>query len=42
MVFTLKSTITLPDVGGLRTEHIVRLTSGGVETLDTFPMENYW
>jgi len=42
MVFTLKSTITVPDVGGLRTEHIVRLTSHGVEALDKFPMENYW
>jgi len=42
MVFTLKSTITVPDVGGLRTEHIVRLKPGGVEVLDQFPMENYW
>lgn len=42
MVFTLKSTITVPDVGGLRTEHIVRLTRDSVEPLDKFPMENYW
>jgi Xaa-Pro aminopeptidase len=42
MVFTLKSTITVPDVGGLRTERIVRLTANGVEALDKFPMENYW
>ena len=42
MVFTLKATITVPQVGGLRTERIVRLTSGGVETLDQFPMELYW
>jgi Xaa-Pro aminopeptidase len=42
MVFTLKSTITVPDVGGLRTERIVRLTSGGVEALDRFPMELHW
>lgn len=42
MVFTLKATITVPDVGGLRTERIVRLTSSGVETLDQFPMELHW
>lgn len=42
MVFTLKSTITVPNVGGLRTERIVRLKSGGVETLDQFPMELHW
>ncbi len=42
MVFTLKSTITVPDVGGLRTERIVRLTSDGVEALDQFPMELHW
>ncbi|MGA7776321.1 MAG: Xaa-Pro peptidase family protein [Paraburkholderia sp.] len=42
MVFTLKATITVPNVGGLRTERIVRLTSGGVETLDQFPMELHW
>jgi Xaa-Pro aminopeptidase len=42
MVFTLKATINVPDAGGLRTERIVRLTSDGVETLDKFPMRNYW
>jgi Xaa-Pro aminopeptidase len=42
MVFTLKSTITVPDVGGLRTERIVRLTSTGVEAPDRFPMELHW
>ena len=42
MVFTLKSTITVPDVGGLRTERIVRLMSTGVEALDRFPMELHW
>ena len=42
MVFTLKSTITVPNVGGLRTERIVRLKAGGVETLDQFPMELHW
>ena len=42
MVFTLKSTITVPNVGGLRTERIVRLKDGGVETLDHFPMELHW
>ena len=42
MVFTLKSTITVPDVGGLRTERVVRLTATGVEPLDQFPMELYW
>ena len=42
MVFTLKATITVPNVGGLRTEHIVRLSAGGVETLDRFPLELHW
>lgn len=42
MVFTLKSTITVPGVGGLRTERIVRLTGSGVEALDKFPMELHW
>jgi Xaa-Pro aminopeptidase len=42
MVFTLKATITVPEVGGLRTERIVRLAPGGVEVLDQFPMELYW
>ncbi len=42
MVFTLKATITMPDVGGLRTEHIVRLSSTGVETLDRCPLELHW
>ncbi len=42
MVFTLKATITVPGVGGLRTEHIVRLASDGVETLDNFPLRLYW
>ena len=42
MVFTLKSTITVPNVGGLRTERIVRLKAGGVEALDQFPMELHW
>lgn len=42
MVFTLKSTITVPNVGGLRTERIVRLSAGGVEALDQFPMELHW
>jgi Xaa-Pro aminopeptidase len=42
MVFTLKASINMPDVGGLRTERIVRLTSSGVEALDHFPMRNYW
>lgn len=42
IVFTLKSTITVPGVGGLRTERIVRLTATGCEPLDVFPMELYW
>jgi Xaa-Pro aminopeptidase len=42
MVFTLKATITVPDVGGLRTEHIVRLSAGGIETLDRFPLVLHW
>jgi Xaa-Pro aminopeptidase len=42
MVFTLKATINVPKVGGLRTERIVRLTAAGIEALDQFPMRNYW
>lgn len=42
MVFTLKATITVPGVGGLRTERIVRLSEKGVEPLDKYPMELYW
>ena len=42
MVFTLKATITVPDVGGLRTERIVRLSESGIEPLDKYPMELYW
>ena len=42
MVFTLKATITVPEVGGLRTERIVRLLPDGVEALDDFPMELHW
>lgn len=42
MVFTLKATITVPGVGGLRTERIVRLSETGVEPLDNYPMELYW
>ena len=42
MVFTLKATITVPDVGGLRTERIVCLNRDGVEALDQYPMELHW
>ncbi|MET8365420.1 MULTISPECIES: Xaa-Pro peptidase family protein [unclassified Micromonospora] len=42
MVFTLKATINVPEVGGLRTERIVRVTQDGVEPLDNFPMRNFW
>jgi Xaa-Pro aminopeptidase len=42
MVFTLKATITVPEVGGLRTERIVRLTASGCEPLDAFPMRLHW
>jgi Xaa-Pro aminopeptidase len=38
MVFTLKATITVPEVGGVRTERIVRVTESGCETLDNYPM----
>jgi Xaa-Pro aminopeptidase len=38
----MKATITVPGVGGLRTEHIVRLASDGIETLDNFPLRLYW
>ncbi len=42
MVLTLKATITMPGVGGLRTERIVRLSPEGVEAQEKFPMELYW
>lgn len=42
MVFTLKATINVPDVGGLRTERIVRVSGDGVEPLDQYPMRNFW
>ncbi len=39
MVFTLKATITVPGIGGLRTERIVRVSETGCDTLDRFPMK---
>jgi Xaa-Pro aminopeptidase len=42
MVFTLKATITVPEVGGLRTERIVHLAETGADPLDAFPMRLYW
>lgn len=42
MVFTLKATITVPGVGGLRTERIVHLAEGGADPLDAFPMRLHW
>ena len=42
MVFTLKATITVPDIGGLRTERIVKMSASGIEPLDVYPMELYW
>jgi Xaa-Pro aminopeptidase len=42
MVFTLKATITVPGVGGLRTERIVHLAEGGADPLDAFPMRLAW
>ena len=42
MVFTLKATITVPGVGGLRTERIVHLAEKGADPLDTFPMRLHW
>lgn len=42
MVFTLKATITVPNVGGLRTERIVHLAETGADPLDTFPMRLHW
>lgn len=38
MVFTLKATITVPGVGGVRSERIVRVTARGCEALDEYPM----
>jgi Xaa-Pro dipeptidase len=42
MVFTLKATITVPNVGGLRMERIVWIGPDGPVALDQFPMRNYW
>jgi Xaa-Pro aminopeptidase len=42
MVFTLKATITVPGVGGLRTERIVHLAETGTDPLDAFPMRLHW
>jgi Xaa-Pro aminopeptidase len=42
MVFTLKATITVPGVGGLRTERIVHLGETGADPLDSFPMRLHW
>lgn len=41
-VFTLKATINVPEIGGLRSEHIVHFSEDGLELLDKFPMRNYW
>jgi Xaa-Pro aminopeptidase len=42
MVFTLKATITVPALGGLRTERIVHLAETGADPLDAFPMRLHW
>jgi Xaa-Pro aminopeptidase len=42
MVFTLKATITVPVLGGLRTERIVHLAETGADPLDAFPMRLHW
>jgi Xaa-Pro aminopeptidase len=42
MVFTLKATITVPGVGGLRVERIVHLAGDRADPLDRFPMRLYW
>ncbi len=42
MVFTLKTAINVPDVGGIRSERIVHLSENGADPLDLFPMRNYW
>ena len=42
MVFTLKATITVPGVGGLRTERIMHLAEAGADPLDAFPMRLHW
>ena len=36
------ATITVPEIGGLRIERIVRLSSSGCEALDSFPMRLHW
>ncbi len=42
MVFTLKSAINVPGLGGVRSERIVHLAADGADPLDLFPMRNYW
>ena len=42
MVFTLKATINVSGLGGLRSERIVHLAPEGADPLDLFPMRNYW
>jgi Xaa-Pro dipeptidase len=42
MVFTLKTTINVPKIGGVRSERIVHLSAEGADPLDLFPMRNYW
>ena len=42
MVFTLKSAINVPGLGGVRSEHVVHLAPEGADPLDLFPMRNYW
>lgn len=42
MVFTLKATINVPGVGGLRTEHIVHVGASEACVLDHFPERNHW
>lgn len=42
MVFTLKATINVPGVGGLRTEHVVHVGANQAGVLDHFPERNHW
>lgn len=42
MVFCLKASVFVPEVGGARTEDVVLVAERGAEALNKFPYRNYW